>query len=168
LFDDARGRLGGIDAKIGESIKRAALGEEVEETGIIAKERAIGDGSAAAEEMAGRTIEPDDSGGGLAKKAEIARSDDRTAAERQDGRTGENRGLANDACEFPMFEIAEGGLAEARKEIGDGEASTLLDAMIKINDAAAKLAGEQAGDGGFSAAHESIEAEKRSSLPRGA
>ena len=75
-------------------------------------------------------------------------------------REGSAASPMKDSCELLMFEIAKGGFAESGKEIGDGEAGVLLDAMIEIDGAAAKLASEQPGSSRFSAAHESIEAQK--------
>jgi len=61
--DDEAGVAAAVDAKIGESVRRKALGVEGAETGLVTKERPTGHGHAPCEESFDGRVEPDDRDG---------------------------------------------------------------------------------------------------------
>ena len=53
-----------------------------------------------------------------------------------------------------MFEVAEGGLAAARKNFRDGQAGVLFNLLIEVEEVPGELRGEEPADGGLAGAHE--------------
>jgi hypothetical protein len=68
-------------------------------------------------------------------------------------------GAAQGGAKFVGFELAEGGLPVALKELRDGDAGGGFDAFVEIHETPAELAGKARANGAFAGAHETGETE---------
>ncbi len=155
--DDLPGLAGAIDAKIGQLIGRQALRMELPKADFIAKERAAGHGHAASEQDFDGRIEPKDGHSGGAKKFGAALLGVRAAAESENRAFAKFSGAAEGSAKLIGFELAEGRLAVAFEKLRDADASGGFDAVIEVDKAPAKLAGQQSADSGLAGTHESGE-----------
>src|SRR5579883_3489401 len=155
--DDLRRLAGAIDAKIGQLIGRQALRMELAEARFVAKERAAGHCHAAGEQNFDGRIEPEDGHGGGAKKFGAALLGVRAAAESENRAFAKFSGAAEGSAKLIGFELAKGRLAVTLEKLRDGDASGGFNAVIEVDKAPAKLAGQQSADSGLAGTHESGE-----------
>ena len=160
FFDDAQGLDVCFDAVIGKFVGRQAIGIELAKTGFVAKERAIGDVSAAREEFFDGAVKPDECSGIFAEESDIIGLRGGAAAERNDTRLLKRDGFADCFFQLLVLDLAEGGLPEFRKNRGDRGAGGFGDEFIEIDVLPTDLASEQARDGGLAAAHKASETDE--------
>jgi hypothetical protein len=150
------GRLGevGEAAVVGEAEAEAGFGEYgVGEDGTVGGSGIQGLEDAAVEEDGEGGVEEDGEGaGGLFEEEAVGVDLGGTAAEGDDGGGhGEGGGQGGG------LEAAEGGLAEAGEEVGDGGVGALFEVVVEIEESPAEVLGEGAAYGGFACAHEAGE-----------
>ena len=70
-------------------------------------------------------------------------------------------GATEGCAQLVGFQLAKRSLTVAFKKFGDGDAASFLNALVKIDEAPAELAGEASADSAFTRAHETGEADDR-------
>ena len=154
IGDDLGGFARAVHAEVGKLIRGKALGVERAKTRFVAEERAAGHGHAAGEKSFDRRIEPDDWNTLRFQEFWRAGLGVGSATEGEHGGFAGFERAAQGGAELRGFEQAERWFAVAFEEFADFKASGVFDAIVKIDEAPRKLAGELGADGGFAGAHE--------------
>jgi hypothetical protein len=159
--DDLRRLAGAIDSMVGELIGGETLRVEGAETGFVAEQWAASHGHAAGEQNVDGRIEPQDGNTEIAKEFGAAGLRISAAAESQDGAFFVLGGSAESGAELISFELTEGRLAVAFKELRDGDTRGLLDAIVEVDKAPSELTGQQRANRSLAGAHEASKAKNR-------
>ena len=142
------------DGGVGGAVERAPALVAGGEIGVVGQDRPRLFGPAAARQRGGEfDFEVDEQAAGRVKQ-EIAGvgAFDGAAAQSEDEIIG--RDEAGDDC---VLEIAEVGLAVARKDFCDGAAGFSFEDIVGIKETPAQAACDERADGGFAGAHEAGE-----------
>ena len=151
-----RGELGGLDAEVGEGfVEGLSLVEEAGQFGFgvffASEEGAVVVVGGAAGEEGGIGIEPDDVAE-MAQQRKIARLSDDAAAGGDAGSA-----LAEQGAQCGAFAKAKAGLCFGGEDGGDALTGGFDDELVGVDALEADHLRDDAGDGGFPAAHEADE-----------
>src|SRR5690242_12555002 len=159
--DDFARYTRGVDAIVSKTVGGQALRMKRAEAGLVAKERTAGHGHTAREKNFDRSVKPENLYAGGAEKFGAAGLRVGPAAE-SDNRAFFGLGSAAESgAELVRFDLAEGRLTEALKNLRNGETGGFLDAIVQIDESPGKLASEQSANSGLAGTHESGDAENR-------
>jgi len=168
-FCDHDSRVAGaVHTKICQLIRSDALRVKRAETRFIAEKRAPGHGQAAGKQHFDTGVEPDDGHARVAQKFRRARLRIGATTKREDRRLFLFDGAAERGTQLIGFELPERGFAMAFEKLWDRDAGTSFDALVKIHEAPAQLAGQTRANGAFAGAHEAGKADDRNARDRAA
>ncbi len=139
---------------MGGAVERQAALVAGCEVGLVGEDGAGTLGAAAAGEGGGEfDFEVDEQGAGSVEEqiAGFGALDGASAEGKDEGVLG------GEAGDGGVFDVAEGGLAVAGEDFGDGHAGFGLDDVVNVEEAPAEARGEERADGAFAGAHEAGE-----------
>src|SRR5260370_8885323 len=145
---------GAIHAVIRKLIRRETLGVKRAETGFVAEKRAARHGHASREQSVEGGIQPQSRNARSAQKIGAARLRVGAAAKGKNGAFFQLRGAAEGGAKLIRFDLAESQFTEVFEDLGNGEAGSGFDAVIKINKAPGELPRQERADGGLARTHE--------------
>src|SRR5437867_4870753 len=119
-------------------VEGQALLEQVGETGRVAKQRAVVDAVAAAQQLLERTVEPDRRAARRPDELQVGRLHEGSASQRDDGRLRLRR-FGKDG----VFHDAKRRLAFALENLAYGLASGGFDGGVKVDEGPSQLPREQ-------------------------
>ena len=163
LLDHARRFASAIHSVVREFIGWQTLFVQAAETRFVAKQRPVGNLRAAFQQ-----VPQSDSEARSARRPAPAAAPDFAAARSSHRRakrcavSASARYSATMRASCSLSSPAEFGFARASKNLGNREAGSLRDAAIEVGVQPSELAGQQARGGGFTAAHESGQADQPS------